>query len=118
MHDGEVREEVVRHNDEMAREGLRVLACAYRDIPQGMQEFRMEDVERDLVFLGLAGMMDPPRPEVADAVKMARNAGSSFWVRSRGRAQRSASCSCCCMAAGIGVPCCQRQTSCTGTPSP
>ncbi len=75
MHDGEVREEVVRHNDEMAREGLRVLACAYRDIPQGMQEFRMEDVERDLVFLGLAGMMDPPRPEVADAVKMARNAG-------------------------------------------
>ncbi len=73
--DGEVREEVVRHNDEMAREGLRVLACAWRDIPQGMQEFRMEDVERDLVFLGLAGMMDPPRPEVADAVKMARNAG-------------------------------------------
>ena len=73
--DGEVREEVIRHNDEMAREGLRVLACAYRDLPQEMQEYRIEDVEKDLVFLGLAGMMDPPRPEVAEAVKLARGAG-------------------------------------------
>ena len=73
--DVEVREEVVRHNDEMAKEGLRVLACAYRGLPQEMREYRMDDVESDLVFLGLAGMMDPPRPEVAEAVKMARGAG-------------------------------------------
>jgi Ca2+-transporting ATPase len=71
----ETREEAVRHNDEMAREGLRVLACACRDLPQGTQEYKMEDVEKDLIFLGLAGMMDPPRPEVAEAVKLARGAG-------------------------------------------
>ena len=46
-----------------------------RGLPQEMREYRMEDVESDLVFLGLAGMMDPPRPEVADAVKMALGAG-------------------------------------------
>jgi len=71
----EVKEEAVRSNDEMAREGLRVLACACRDLPQEMREYRIEDVESDLVFLGLAGMMDPPRPEVAEAVEMARGAG-------------------------------------------
>ena len=71
----EIREEAVRRNDEMARDGLRVLACACRDLPQEMREYRIEDVESDLVFLGLAGMMDPPRPEVAEAVEMARGAG-------------------------------------------
>jgi magnesium-transporting ATPase (P-type) len=71
----EVNEEIARRNDEMARDGLRVLACACRDLPPEMQEYRVEDVERDLVFLGLAGMMDPPRPEVTAAVELARSAG-------------------------------------------
>lgn len=71
----DVKEEAVRRNDELAREGLRVLACAYRDLPREMREYHVEDVESDLVLLGLAGMMDPPRPEVAQAVEMAHSAG-------------------------------------------
>jgi magnesium-transporting ATPase (P-type) len=71
----ETKEEAMRRNDEMARDGLRVLACACRDLPEEMREYRIEDVESDLVFLGLAGMMDPPRPEVAEAVAMALGAG-------------------------------------------
>ena len=59
----------------MAREGLRVLAVARRTLPAGQMTFDVDSVERDLAFMGLLGMMDPPREEVAQAVELCRRAG-------------------------------------------
>jgi Ca2+-transporting ATPase len=54
---------------DMAAQGLRVLALARK------MNARVEDAEREMTFLGLVGMMDPPRPEAARAVRTCRNAG-------------------------------------------
>jgi len=62
-------------NDELARDGLRVLAVAQRKIAGDYKEYTEQNVEHDLVFLGLIAMMDPPRQEVADAVEKCRHAG-------------------------------------------
>jgi magnesium-transporting ATPase (P-type) len=60
--------------DELAGQGLRVLAFATRKLPPGTPR-EAEAVERELVFLGLVGLQDPPRPEVTAAVADARSAG-------------------------------------------
>jgi magnesium-transporting ATPase (P-type) len=73
--DGLQRQKVMEANDRMARAGMRVLAVAERQLPVGFDDFRAEAVERDLVLLGLLGMLDPPRPEVAQAVATCRSAG-------------------------------------------
>jgi len=59
----------------MAAEGLRVLAVAYRLLSHVPEGSRPEEVEADLVLLGLFGMQDPPRPEVPDALRRAARAG-------------------------------------------
>ncbi|MGE5238964.1 MAG: cation-translocating P-type ATPase [Chloroflexota bacterium] len=58
-----------------ASEGLRVLAFAYREIPGPKEDLTTRDVESGLVFAGLQGMIDPPRPEAVEAVKGCKNAG-------------------------------------------
>lgn len=70
----QLKEEVLAENDSQAREGLRVLAAAYRplDFSDG---FSVENTEKDLVFIGLVGMMDPPRAEVPDALELCHRAG-------------------------------------------
>jgi P-type Ca2+ transporter type 2C len=59
-------------NEELAGNALRVLALAYRVIPEGYED---EDLERDLVFVALAGMSDPLREEAVVAVERCREAG-------------------------------------------
>ncbi len=59
---------------EFANEGLRVIAMAYKEIPK-TQYSKDDDPEKDLIFVGLAGMRDPPRMEVKDAVQEAKQAG-------------------------------------------
>ncbi|NJD68434.1 MAG: cation-transporting P-type ATPase, partial [candidate division NC10 bacterium] len=54
---------------------LRVLALAYRELPTGARLALMEEAEQDLTFVGLAAMLDPPRPEVPEAVARCRQAG-------------------------------------------
>jgi len=65
------RQKILHANEEMATEALRVLAIAYRDLAEGDAETE-ECVEKDLVFLGLIGMMDPPREEAVEAVRVCR----------------------------------------------
>ena len=73
----ERRAEILRNNEELAGEALRTLAVAFRTLPKDAfkQEELDEDVEKDLVFLGLIGMIDPPRREAKDAVARAMAAG-------------------------------------------
>ena len=69
------RETLSGQNDEYARQALRVLGFAYRDIGEESRHYEISDTERDLVFVGLAAMMDPPRPEVEEALESCRRAG-------------------------------------------
>lgn len=64
------REEVEKANLDMARSALRVLAVAYKDVSSAECE-----VERGLTFVGLVGIIDPPRPEAKEAVAVCRRAG-------------------------------------------
>ncbi len=71
----QIRAEILSANDKFARQALRVLALASRNLPGRQGEYLQENVERDLVFLGLAAMMDPPRAEVSRAIEAFRSAG-------------------------------------------
>jgi Ca2+-transporting ATPase len=73
--DAEIRQAAMAANDDLARDGLRVLAIAQRTIAGDFSEYSEETVEHDLVFLGLIAMMDPPRKEVAEAVEKCHHAG-------------------------------------------
>lgn len=61
--------------DSMAEDALRVLAVAYKILPELPKEITSDVLERDLTFLGLVGMIDPPRPEAKKAVSICRKAG-------------------------------------------
>lgn len=62
--------------DNMARDGLRILALAYKDIKEtDLNKLTNEDVERDLTLIGVTAMYDPPRPEVEGAISECREAG-------------------------------------------
>jgi Ca2+-transporting ATPase len=71
------RAEIRAANDELAASALRTLAVGFRSLPAGHPAGSDvdESVERDLVFAGLVGMMDPPRPEAAASVAKAKRAG-------------------------------------------
>ena len=60
-------------NGNFSKEGLRLLSFAYKEIAEG-QVINVED-EKDLIFVGLTAMMDPPRPESKDAVENCISAG-------------------------------------------
>ncbi|MBI2863872.1 MAG: cation-transporting P-type ATPase [Chloroflexi bacterium] len=75
-----LRETVVEKNDDFALSALRVLGLAYRRLPEGTDFHSVEQVERDLIFVGLVGMMDPPRAEVADAIKNCYRAGINIFM--------------------------------------
>ncbi|MEW6689980.1 MAG: HAD-IC family P-type ATPase [Pseudomonadota bacterium] len=69
------RRAVLEQNRDMAANALRVLAVAYRPLEELPASLTPEAVEKDLVFVGLLGMIDPPRPEVVEALKTAHGAG-------------------------------------------
>ena len=71
----ERREQIVAQNDAMSRQALRVLAICERSLPNDITDYTPDTVETDLTFLGLVGMIDPPRPEVSAAVDEALGAG-------------------------------------------
>lgn len=68
-------EQISAKNAEMASKALRVLGAAYKDIAEIPQDLKTEDIESELTFVGLAGMIDPPRQEVKEAVAQCYEAG-------------------------------------------
>lgn len=71
----ERRAEILSQNKLMADDALRVLAAAQRLWQSEPESYEPEDLEEELCFLGLCGMIDPVRPEVKDAIALARGAG-------------------------------------------
>lgn len=66
----ELKKKIINDNSAMAENALRVIACAFRDDSSGT-----EAKEYDMIYVGMAGIADPPRPEAAAAVKTCRKAG-------------------------------------------
>lgn len=76
--DAKARERILAANDELTKDALRVLGLAYRvakDVPDNPEHVKTEELEKDLVFVGLIGMIDPARSEVRPALEKAREAG-------------------------------------------
>jgi Ca2+-transporting ATPase len=69
------RQRILEINAALASNALRVLGVAYRSLSEIPENPTPEAVERDLVFIGLVGMIDPARPEVKEAIAVARKAG-------------------------------------------
>ena len=69
------RSHILCQNEEMANRSLRVLGVAYKEMDDMPFSLSAEKIERELIFIGLSGMIDPPRPEVKDAVRLCKTAG-------------------------------------------
>ncbi|GAB6138622.1 calcium-transporting P-type ATPase, PMR1-type [Halanaerobaculum tunisiense] len=82
LEEGEVKKltpskkrEIMENNDQLASQALRVLGLAYRDLGRSLDRDNLEKYETNLVFVGLAGMMDPPRTEAKEAIARCQRAG-------------------------------------------
>ena len=82
LYKGEVRTSInnyakwIRENNEkMAKEALRVLAFAYKELDHMPSKTEMKTIENDLIFIGMVGMIDPPRIEAKKAVEKCKKAG-------------------------------------------
>ncbi len=74
----EAKERILAANDAMTKDALRVIGLAYRlekDVPDDPEKIKADELEKNLVFVGLSGMIDPPRTEVKPALEHARHAG-------------------------------------------
>ena len=71
----EYKKEIAKQNEEMAKNALRVLAMAYKELDHEPTEEEMKTIESDLTYVGMVGMIDPPREEVKDAVEKCKTAG-------------------------------------------
>lgn len=68
------RQEIIAEHDKLTQNALRVLALSKKDIAKNSAEKADENYESGMIFLGLAGMLDPPRAEAKRAVKLCRSA--------------------------------------------
>ena len=73
--DEKLRKEILEKNSEFARAALRCLGYAYRKHSDMPSEITSESIEKDMVFVGLTGMIDPSRPEAKAAIKECKSAG-------------------------------------------
>ncbi|MDK0862871.1 calcium-transporting P-type ATPase, PMR1-type [Clostridium perfringens] len=69
----EYKAKVLENSNIMSDKALRVLAFAYKDISK--ENIVLDSLEKDLVFIGMVGMIDPPRLEVKDSIKLCKSAG-------------------------------------------
>ncbi|HAR97025.1 MAG TPA: hypothetical protein DCR97_13860 [Deltaproteobacteria bacterium] len=73
--DDQLRGKIVETSEQFGSEALRVMAGAYKDMPEGKDKLERSEIEGILTFAGLWGMIDPPREESIQAVKDAKGAG-------------------------------------------
>jgi Ca2+-transporting ATPase len=66
---------IMRVADNLAKDGLRVLAMAFKEVPPDTKEITHQDIAEDLIVAGLQGMIDPPREEVIEAIAGCKRAG-------------------------------------------
>ncbi|MFW9931593.1 MAG: cation-translocating P-type ATPase, partial [Candidatus Thorarchaeota archaeon] len=71
----EHKSKILEMNADLAENALRVLALAYKPIPEEIPDWEPEKVEKNLIFAGLVGMIDPPRDEVHEAIRICKKAG-------------------------------------------
>lgn len=72
----EKKSEIIKQLDDFAQQGLRVLGLAWRPFEaKELSDASANTIEKDLIFVGITGMYDPPRPEVKGAVSICKNAG-------------------------------------------
>lgn len=71
----EDRKKIIEANHHMATQALRVLALAYKEMDSIPQNPDPDDIEKDITFVGLIGMIDPARPEAKEAISVCKNAG-------------------------------------------
>ena len=71
----EYKEIIDKNNDELAKKALRVLAMAYKKIDHMPSKEEMQEIEKDLTYVGMVGMIDPPREEAKQAVAKCKSAG-------------------------------------------
>lgn len=76
----ELKAKVHAHNEALAGQALRVLGFGYKPLPEAVAVVKADVLERELVFVGLAGMIDPPRDEVPNAVALCKKAGIRILV--------------------------------------
>lgn len=69
------KKNIAVENENMAKEALRVLGFAYKELDHMPSKEEMQDIERDLIFIGMVGMIDPPREEAKKAVEKCITAG-------------------------------------------
>ncbi len=73
--DDKKRQDLLNVNEKLGSEALRVLAMAYKKMNGYQDDHSPEKVEQNLIFVGLLGMIDPPRPEVKSAISICKEAG-------------------------------------------
>ncbi len=73
--DNRTRQRILDMNNSFAKEALRVLALSYRDFDRLPRDLSTKNIENDMIFVGLVGMIDPSRPEARDAIVKCRQAG-------------------------------------------
>ena len=71
----ELRREILNTNSNFSKDALRVLAFAYRTYDNVPEIITSEEIEKDMIFVGLVGMIDPPRSEAMEAIKKCKQAG-------------------------------------------
>jgi Ca2+-transporting ATPase len=69
------RQRLLSRHNELAQSGMRIIGVAYRTLGPDWDAGAINEVERELTFVGMFGMMDPPRPEAASAIATCRTAG-------------------------------------------
>ena len=69
------KQDIYRANEAMAKDALRVLAMAYKELDHEPTKEEIKNIENDLIFIGMVGMIDPPRQEAKEAVAKCKTAG-------------------------------------------
>jgi len=69
------RQHFLKHNEAMASKGMRVLGFAYKEVSADPCSVNECEIESGLIYLGLAGMIDPPRPEAKESIRRCKEAG-------------------------------------------